>query len=453
MTLARSSARDGFKILFLVIITFFLIPGVNALTETIYVNEFTDEYEDWSVQGSLPYLHDTDADYIYVATNNYLEGHFRFPDWSLGPATIESVVIYFETYQAGSGETFSVHVFDGISTTNEGSISPDGSYSWKSLNISSKIADTGEIDDCRFYVQYHKSGASSNVYIRRAYLNITYELTESITQLSGDSTPQQFDDLEQVEFNITIEIAQNTENFSRNILTIDRTGAVGDLFINITYLNGTGFSELDDPNNFLFLDVGACYKQDHNTGNLSLIYIFYFFPNITDDGWFSTESFSNLTTPGLNDTDVGGIDSIQLNIRNPDPPSLVFGAGFNASSPYIEIYWTGGTLADDYEGQNSTDGSSWSGLFNQTELFYNDTSPELTNGTYRFYQLRSNRVTGVGNKTSSWVSNNERVHFIRPGGGGAPEVADEFDFFFLILGISFMVVSIPLTKVWIEENN
>jgi hypothetical protein len=216
-------------------------------------------------------------------------------------------------------------------------------------------------------------------------------------------------DLEVFELNITISFTPNTENFSRNILIIDPES----LAMNITYLNGTGFSELSDPSDYISLDVGASYKTDISSTSFNLTYVLFIRPTITREGWFNITSFTN-ETGGVSDSDLF-VNVFNLTIRNPTmSPTLLFGAGFNESTPRIEIHWTySGSLVTDYEVQNSTDIISWTSLAYPIITSYNDTSPELNNGTYRYHRVRARRTTGVGYKNSSWSNVNlEQVYFV-----------------------------------------
>ncbi len=185
--------------------------------------------------------------------------------------------------------------------------------------------------------------------------------------------------------------------------------------ISINYLNGTGFSELYDPSNFINLNIIGCYKNNINSTWLSLIYNLYIRETITKEGWFDIRAY----TVGSDDKDDYN-NVFNLTIRGPvSPPSLLFGAGFNSSNPFIEIYWNPGSLVTDYELQNSTDTISWSILSFPISTSYNDTSSELNNGTYRYYRVRSRRFTGVGYKNSTWSNINlEKVYFLRVGGPG-----------------------------------
>lgn len=93
-------------------------------------------------------------------------------------------------------------------------------------------------------------------------------------------------------------------------------------------------------------------------------------------------------------------------------PTYLFGAGFNASTPRVDLYWTtnltGITL---FEVQNSTDKVSWDHLGSNTTTEYHDF--QVMNGTERYYRVRVCNFTGGAWDNSTWSDINfETVYFI-----------------------------------------
>ncbi len=163
---------------FLLFLMFFVVMGVheaiaNPDKETLYIDGFDSTYTEWETSGSSPYLDDSDS-YIYDHNNGDLEGYFAFADTDHSGDVFNSVEIYFECFQAASGEWFEVWIYNGSSWSDMGDIFPDSSYSWKSLNVTSTIDSWTKVDACQLYVAYTKSGGSSYVYIRRCYLYVDY---------------------------------------------------------------------------------------------------------------------------------------------------------------------------------------------------------------------------------------------------------------------------------------
>lgn len=96
----------------------------------------------------------------------------------------------------------------------------------------------------------------------------------------------------------------------------------------------------------------------------------------------------------------------------------LYGAGFNASTPYVELLWTWNyTYRDFFEIQNSSDGESWGYLGQSTTINYTDYL--VVNGTERYYKVRACNNTNGGwdNSTFSEV-NFEKVYFILGIGAG-----------------------------------
>jgi len=175
----KSTFRNSRIVFLLLFIFLFINVSVYSVRaspdkETLYVNGFDLTYTDWSTSGISPYINDSD-DYIYtMAWDGAEEGNFTFADTVHSGDTFNFVEIYFECYQEGSGEWFDVWIYDGSSWTDIGDITPDSSYSWKSMNVTSKIDSWTKVDSCQIYVVYRKAGKPQNIYVRRCYLDVDY---------------------------------------------------------------------------------------------------------------------------------------------------------------------------------------------------------------------------------------------------------------------------------------
>jgi len=104
----------------------------------------------------------------------------------------------------------------------------------------------------------------------------------------------------------------------------------------------------------------------------------------------------------------------EFSILPPSNPNLLFGAGFNASSPYVKLHWNHSLLdVQLFEVQNLSDKISWDYLGNSTTANYTDT--EVFNGTARFYRVRACNFTD-----GSWFNSSfsdidfEIVYFLPP---------------------------------------
>ena len=175
MRSAFGKPKIAFLLLFMLFSIGFSVCNVGASpdAETLYVDGFDSTYTEWAESGSSPYIDDSD-DYIYESSDGDREGYFTFADTTHSGDIFNSVEIYFECYQVGSGEWFEVWIYDGSSWSDLGDITPGTSYSWKSMNITSKIDSWTKVDACQLYVVYQKTGKPDFVYVRRCYLYVDY---------------------------------------------------------------------------------------------------------------------------------------------------------------------------------------------------------------------------------------------------------------------------------------
>jgi len=205
--------------------------------------------------------------------------------------------------------------------------------------------------------------------------------------------------------NASIEILPNTSTFLFNRIDIDPTG----LNMSCSYTNGTGFSEENDPNNYLQLDVVVSVKMDLNNTFVRVEYYLRLHSNVTKDGIYNVTVYSTASGDLSDSDDYTSI--FTLTIRAPSAPTLLFGAGFNASSPYVELHWTNNLeVVTFFEVQNSSNNVDWGYLGQNSTAQYTDS--QVVNGTERYYKVRACRDTGVGWKNSSFTDSNfERVHF------------------------------------------
>lgn len=96
----------------------------------------------------------------------------------------------------------------------------------------------------------------------------------------------------------------------------------------------------------------------------------------------------------------------------PSDPIDLFGAGFNASFPYVELYWNHSLVdVQFFEVQSSSDGESWSYMAQTNYANYTDT--QVVNGTEKYYRVRACKYVDPLWYNSSWTDVNfEKVHFI-----------------------------------------
>jgi len=103
-------------------------------------------------------------------------------------------------------------------------------------------------------------------------------------------------------------------------------------------------------------------------------------------------------------------------ISPPPDPLKLFGAGFNASMPYVDLYWTHNLKDTDFfEVQNSTDKISWSYLRQNTTTEYHDF--QVVYGTERYYRVRACNFTMDQWFNSTWTDIDFEIVYFSEGGG------------------------------------
>jgi len=132
-------------------------------------------------------------------------------------------------------------------------------------------------------------------------------------------------------------------------------------------------------------------------------------------------------------------DDMTPPILPPNDPDTLFGAGFNASFPYVELHWDHSLVdVQFFEVQNSSDAVSWTYLGQSIHSTYTDR--QVINGTEKYYRVRACNQTGGIWYNSSWSDVNfEKVYFIE----GCPTVCtvDDYSVIFLSIGLIFMLIA------------
>ncbi|MBA7491392.1 hypothetical protein ES702_01937 [subsurface metagenome] len=141
------------------------------------------------------------------------------------------------------------------------------------------------------------------------------------------------------------------------------------------------------------------------------------------------------------------IDFMELTVwyelETPEPPSdpnLLFGAGFNSSTPYVDLQWNHSLLnVQFFEIQNSSDASDWTYLGQSITANYSDT--QVFNGTERYYRVRACNQTDGTWYNSSWADwNFEKVYFEKKIGNGN-EIFYESDAPWIALAIILSIIA------------
>lgn len=128
----------------------------------------------------------------------------------------------------------------------------------------------------------------------------------------------------------------------------------------------------------------------------------------------------------------------------PSDPIDLFGAGFNDSSPYVELHWNHSLVdVQFFEVQNSSDGISWDYLGQNTTAQYTDF--QVVNGTERYYRVRACKFTDGAWYNSSWTDVNfEKVYFILAGNPSENGVAEPDYTPYMALGIILLLFGLVI---------
>jgi hypothetical protein len=139
--------------------------------EYLYVDGYDGTRDDWTQAGSSPYLDAVDdTNRIYTNSANNKHGEFTFDDTTLS-GTFSSSYIELYSKQAGSGEYIEVEIDNGTGLTLVGSVTPDSTYSWKTIDVSSYLETRTMVDGAKMRVTYEKSGAGGVVDLDCARIN------------------------------------------------------------------------------------------------------------------------------------------------------------------------------------------------------------------------------------------------------------------------------------------
>ena len=144
---------------------------------------------------------------------------------------------------------------------------------------------------------------------------------------------------------------------------------------------------------------------------------------------FRTEAWIKATY----ETDIDDLLDFGSEQTELEEPNKLFGAGFNASAPYVVLRWASNlTDIDFFEIQNSTDKISWDYLGQSMTKQYTDL--QVTNGLERFYRVRAcNFTEGAWINSTFTDINFEKVYFVMGGGGLFPGLA---------IGISLIIIAV-----------
>jgi len=295
-------------VLILLIFSLF-IPSLNKIhanpdIQILEVDGFNSVLEEWAEVGSSPWLdYNDNSNYVYTKTDENWHEEWTFQDQKV-QGTIDAVYLslVLKCEDTARSDTVEIYLWDsGISDwVLLRDHQPIETY-WYTLTTTVTFLDNWEeLNQTKLKIKFDRAGSPKTkfIYISQAWIKVYYTTGGPIViHDSLESNETQPDSLETFYLNVTVSITPNSGTFNRNILTLDPS----DLALNITYLNGTGFSELNDVNNYISLDITSSYKTEINTTQFYLIYILKIHNNISKSGWFDASSYSN-------ESDIGNYD-------------------------------------------------------------------------------------------------------------------------------------------------
>ena len=164
--------------------------------------------------------------------------------------------------------------------------------------------------------------------------------------------------------------------------------------------DGTNIWITDYGNDEIYkYDVDGVYVSSWDTSTQS------------NDPYSITADDENMWVLDLADKEVYKYEG-EIHYLTPNIPTKLFGAGFNDSLPYVELYWSHDLLnMDFFEVQNSTDKLTWDILGYNTTTQYTDY--QVVNGTDRYYRIRACKYQPDGWHNSTFINNFETVYFLK----------------------------------------
>ncbi len=152
--------------------------------ETLWITDFDETEVAWTEYGDLPYLQDSDSDYIESATKKAAEGVWDFANTTHSGDTLEAVTLYLEG-QGNGTDAQDVYIHDGV----DWSPSPYGavfgtSMGYIQIDLSGFLDTWGKIDAARMRIVHENAGNSCT--IRRGYLYVQYSAEYAHIALERD---------------------------------------------------------------------------------------------------------------------------------------------------------------------------------------------------------------------------------------------------------------------------
>jgi hypothetical protein len=167
----------------LVLIVMFSVSSmraeVKAGTEILWVDAFDDTDTAWAETGVSPYLNDSDSNYVSSSSDGADQGVWDFNN-SDRTDSVDSVYLWIEIQgPSARNDQVDVSLYNTSAWYVVAQIDSDAdAYEWIQVDLSSYVSSWSAINGSRLRIEYDRVGspATQTIYVRRAYLNVTYSI-------------------------------------------------------------------------------------------------------------------------------------------------------------------------------------------------------------------------------------------------------------------------------------
>lgn len=355
----------------------------NETYEILGVDYFDATYTDWTEYGlgGEPYIWSENSDdYIVEYSKNSLEGWFYFENTTATGSGLSTNIVFW-CYAEDSNDYFEVYIDYTGSGAGAllGSITPTtSSYHYESLSLGSRTAT--ELDNTRIYVDKKSTGASNDIWIKYACLNVSnepldkYELDLEI-EIDDWFATQSADNVELCIYTGTL----GNENISVQILG-DVPRIYYTYFTNLTSnsWNNVSIKDHDTQVGNEILRIYTPYELSDSIQNSWLIDVILI--HTWDDDVADTDPPTwDTLTESADPLELGSTETININVYDASTISNVYlefdgsnhSMSFISGDTYSYSTWTPTSvglknysiwLIDEYNNIN------WTGIFNITVI-------------------------------------------------------------------------------------
>ncbi len=188
------------------------VVGGTGSTE-LWVDDFTNEFTDWTANAPSPYLDSVDSGYITVnSDDSQYEGNFSFTDsGDLGAISDIKICVYakndandngkIEVYITNSTGEYSVAYF----------VANDGSYAWENTSILATLPTWAEINSAQLRVRAERIGGADILSVDAALLKVDH-VAKYYTTTNTTTNATSYPNTQIAEIDITTAFAFNASS-------------------------------------------------------------------------------------------------------------------------------------------------------------------------------------------------------------------------------------------------